>query len=170
MKRLFLMRHAKSSWKVPSLGDHDRPLNARGRYTAALMSSVLADSYHLPQLIYSSSAERALETATILQQSWPVQIAREETSSLYMADAKSIVEHVRGKGDLESVLLLAHNPGLEDLLVEIMGVKHLKFPTAAVAVFESPEDWQSITYESLRACFRSVLIPKQLPAYQYRRE
>ena len=65
-KTLYLIRHAKSSWDDPSLKDHDRPLNKRGKKDAPFMANILKEKNIIPDLIISSTAERAIEFAKVL--------------------------------------------------------------------------------------------------------
>lgn len=134
MKRLTLVRHAKSSWKHPELADFDRPLNKRGRRDAPFMAARLAQSGARPGLILTSPALRARLTALPLREA--LQLAPErlvEEPRLYEADAGRLLEILRGlEAGIEHVLVVAHNPGLTDLvnLLSDAGIDNL--PTCGI--------------------------------------
>ncbi len=144
MKTLFLLRHAKSSWSEPGLADFDRPLSERGRRAAPLIARRLAHGGPSPGLILCSAARRARETLALML---PVlardAVARIE-SGLYGADAAALLGRLeRVEAAVDCVLLIAHNPGIEDLAAGICGGgpepmrrrMDEKFPTAALAAF-----------------------------------
>src|SRR6266576_2330919 len=122
MKRLFLLRHAKSSWDDAELADHDRPLAPRGRRAAKLIAEHLRRQSVPPALVLCSSAQRTRETldriAPALGEEVPVQIERE----LYAASEQRLLERLRAiTGGVESMLLIGHNPGLEQLALSLAG-------------------------------------------------
>jgi len=129
---LLLMRHAKSSWDDEDLGDHDRPLNARGRKGAPRMATVLVENNIVPQLILVSSSKRTMETVErMMPQLEAVEV--KVIPELYHASAMTILEiiHKHG-GDADPLLVVGHNPGMETTVSNIAG--HLvPFPTAALA-------------------------------------
>ena len=138
-KRLVLIRHAKSSWTDPDLIDHDRPLNARGRKAAAAVGRHLHRSGLEPDLVLCSSAVRARQTLDYLRFAAGPEVAIE--TSLYGAQAASLLTRIRrippGVG---TAVLIAHNPGLEELARTLAGAGSdlaaaEKFPTGAVAEF-----------------------------------
>jgi len=93
MKRLTLLRHAKSSWGRPDIADHDRPLNARGERDAPLMGRRLIASGARPSLIVTSPATRARQTTKLFAREigYPIEFIQTETS-LYLADPQTILE------------------------------------------------------------------------------
>lgn len=121
MKKLTLVRHAKSSWKDAGLADRDRPLNKRGRQDAPRMGKRLAQRAASPDQIISSPAVRALTTAKIMAEEIgypPDEIIVDER--LYGADIPEWLAVIRGLDDaLEHVLLVGHNPGLTDLVNDL---------------------------------------------------
>lgn len=142
MKRLGLLRHAKSDWDDMSLRDFDRGLNDRGRKGAQLMGEHIVGHGGTWQLLIASPAQRVKRT--IEASGLDVPIIWDE--SAYLADSDSllklIVEHA---GEADAVLLAAHNPGLHDLALELVASPEesplfeellAKFPTAAFAVLE----------------------------------
>lgn len=136
MKRILLMRHAKSSWDSPELTDKERPLNARGQRAASDMASWLPRQERLPQLVLHSSSTRTTQTVDLLQQVWSCQDCCVDTQSidgLYLAPPQAILDTLGQLSDeITTVLLVAHNPGLEELVSYIDRQYH-RFPTAAVA-------------------------------------
>ena len=134
MKELILVRHAKSSWKDPTLSDHERPLNKRGKRDAPEMGERLARSGCDPDLMVSSSAIRALETARSVagKLGYPREsIAVEER--LFHAGVAELLQVIRGVEDsVDSLMLFGHNPGLTDLANHIGPREILNMPTCAV--------------------------------------
>jgi len=135
VKRLVLVRHAKSSWVDPDLDDHDRPLNGRGRRAAVLVGRHLREVGLVPDLVLCSSATRARATLDRFEFPSETDVSIEDT--LYGAGADGLAERLRAVPDeVGSVLMLGHNPGTEDLaafLVDDHRVVPEKYPTAAVA-------------------------------------
>lgn len=145
MRSLLLMRHAKSSWKQDGLTDFDRPLNDRGRRDAPVMAQRLAEFNLQPDLLICSTAVRAQETADLVIKSlsFTGPIRREER--LYLAHPRTIISVVSQlETDVSRILLIAHNPGLEELTSALSGApRHM--PTAAIAFFELPiDDWDEL--------------------------
>ncbi len=143
LKRLYLLRHAKSSWANEGLSDFDRPLNRRGRRAAALMGEFMDRNGHHPQLILSSPSARTRETLSILERhaSWTHDAQFED--DLYGASSFVMLNRLRGLPDTAAaVMLLGHNPGLESMAHMMIGdgapdaLSRLqaKYPTAALSV------------------------------------
>ncbi len=145
MRRLYVLRHAKSSWDDPSLDDFDRPLTERGRHGARLMGRHLAAARVHPALVLCSAAKRARQTLELVEPALEgVPVAIE--ADLYEADKAELLVRLRRLDDhLGSVMLVGHNPGLERLaegLVahhgdgEALARFTEKFPTCALAVLD----------------------------------
>jgi phosphohistidine phosphatase len=133
MKTLLLLRHAKSSWDEPGLSDHDRPLNARGLRDAPKMGALIKQQELTPDRIIASTARRAQETARHVAQHCGYPGTIDSSASLYLATPDEYVAYLRCLDDQYSVVLVVgHNPGLEDLLELITGSLQ-KMPTAALA-------------------------------------
>src|SRR5262245_44557478 len=117
MKTLFLIRHAKSSWAEPGLSDRERPLNDRGRRDAPKMGKRLAKRDAVPDLILSSPAVRALETAEIIAEK--LDYRRKDivvVDRLYGVAADDLLALIQKLDDkLQRVMLFGHNPGLTEL-------------------------------------------------------
>ena len=164
MLQLLLLRHAKSSWDDAGVRDHDRPLNARGRRAAPRMAEVLEQDTLRPGRVLSSTAHRARETAELLMEAWGR--GTEEITlveELYLAPPATLVETVRRLGKAEErILVVAHNPGLEELVSRWTGAV-VPFPTAALAGFAFDlDDWADLELGS-PARPLGVWRPKELP-------
>ena len=161
MKTLFLLRHAKSSWTDPQLSDFDRPLNERGRRTAPLMGGVMRDREYRPEVIISSPARRANDTAMlvagVLEQTESIQFE----AGLYEADPQTLLSVVRTiNDDNSSAMLVGHNPGTEGFLRLLTG-KLEPMPTASLAVIELRiESWSDVSLGS--GSLKEVIRPKEL--------
>lgn len=133
MKTLLLLRHAKSSWDDPALDDHDRPLSKRGRRDAPRMGRLLRDEKIVPDVILSSTAERARETAAAVAEASGFSGESRLLRALYLAGPAEILAALRAvRGDARSAMVVGHNPGIEELLSDLTGAEtHL--PTAALA-------------------------------------
>jgi phosphohistidine phosphatase len=155
MKNLYLLRHAKSDWNRPASGDFDRPLARRGLKAAPRMGQEIKRLGIAPDLILCSSARRAGETYQLIADCFPGKTRIEHRDDLYMASAIELRERLRAQSDdIASVLMIGHNPGMETLAEELAGsaslaepraAMTLKYPTAALAVFELPIDhWKQV--------------------------
>ena len=119
MKTLYILRHAKSDQGDGSLKDHDRPLNGRGREAAPKMGAYLKAKHQKPDLILCSTARRTVETCDLVRPSFGDVVVAFE-AGLYLAEARSILERLRRLDDaLGSVMVIGHNPGLEQLANEL---------------------------------------------------
>jgi len=146
MKRLFLIRHAKSSWDDAALPDKDRPLNDRGRRDAPRIGERLAKRDLKPDLIVSSPAVRALETAQII--AGKLDYRRKDMvvdDRLYAGEADDLLEVIRALGDrLKSVMIFGHNPALVELAQRLSSAI-TDMPTCAVAEFRfDTKSWSEI--------------------------
>jgi len=140
MKTLLLMRHAKSSWKQLGVDDHDRPLNKRGKRDAPRVGQLLRDSDLVPDLIVSSTALRAEQTAGRVAESCGYQAEICLERDLYHAGKKNWLDVVGRLPDLaERVLIVSHNPGIE-IFVELLTDHDVTMSTAALAHVQLPID------------------------------
>ncbi len=157
MKTIYLLRHAKSSWKDDSLDDIERPLNKRGRQTAAAMGRHLADAGMAPETILCSPAVRTRETldsiSTVLAEPVPTRFEQE----IYDAEAGDLLARLRRLNDhLGSVMIIGHNPAMEDLtrlLVPGADQERVgeKFPTGSLAVIAvDAASWAAVEPDSGR--------------------
>lgn len=133
MKTLFILRHAKSSWENPDLSDFDRPLNSRGLDAARFIGELIYERRLEPQVIVSSPAKRAKQTAVLVKEIAEIKQPIIFDERIYEASSLSLFNLLREFDDkFESVLLVGHNPGLEDLL-RILTRELKVMPTAALA-------------------------------------
>lgn len=149
MKRLTLIRHAKSSWKDDSLADHERPLSKRGERDAPLMGERMRARGARPSLIVSSPAVRARQTAQIIADclGYPREFLH-YASALYLASPHTLLATAAGQDDRHAdVVLIAHNPGLLELARQLLpDWRHDNLPTTGiVAVDFDTQRWAEIT-------------------------
>ncbi len=136
MKTLLLVRHAKSSWDDATLPDRDRPLEARGEHDAAKMSRRLSKRRVQPDLIMSSPAVRALETAKAIAAGLDYPIERIVVNErLYATTAEDLIALIEGLDDtLDCAILVGHNPEFTDLALRL-GSEASHLPTCGIAEF-----------------------------------
>ena len=133
MKKLLLLRHAKSSWDDASLADFDRPLNGRGRRAAPLMGDFMREKQLRPDLVISSPAARARETVALVLEAARLETELRYDERIYEATVGRLLEVISEIGDdKQEVMLVGHNPGFENLLERLTG-ESLRVPTAALA-------------------------------------
>lgn len=146
MRELLVLRHAKSSWKVAELDDHERPLNERGRRDAPRMGRLVGDRRLVPDRIVSSTAVRARATAEAVAEACGFRGEIVLTRQLYLADPEDCLALVAAVPAADHrVLLVGHNPCLEDL-VEIVTGRPERMSTAALAWIALPvEEWAETT-------------------------
>jgi len=166
MKTVLILRHAKSSWSDPLLPDHDRPLNKRGQRTATQMGQLLRKQKLVPELILTSTAKRARETAILIAQSSQYNREIKRTSQLYLATPQVYISKLSDLSDeYQRVMVIGHNPGLELLINELTGC-HKTMSTAALAqVCLSIDNWPQILCLNDRSRGQLVQLwqPKELP-------
>jgi phosphohistidine phosphatase len=153
-KQLVLLRHAKSSWDDPLLEDFDRPLAKRGRKAAKRVAEWLEGNQIRPELILCSPAARTRETLDLVRRSLGPAATVTYDKRLYLAEMEDLLARIRETNDkIASVLLIGHNPGLQDLGLALAhsspktGRARLaeKFPTAALACFSaSAPSWAAL--------------------------
>lgn len=146
-KTLYLVRHAKSSWKDSSLDDADRPLNKRGMRDAPEMGKRLARAGVRPDLITSSPAVRALTTAQKIAGELGIKKSKIDINEdIYTFNAEGLLEAIRGLDDKQNtVMLVGHNPATTILLNELSGADIDNVPTCGVARLEMNTDsWAQV--------------------------
>lgn len=134
MKKLYLVRHAKSSWSNPELRDYDRPLNKRGLRDAPFMGKLIGKKGIKPELLITSTAKRALITAEYFADELGYkkeEIIRDE--NLYEAGVRDIIKVISElDNNIVTVMLFGHNPGLTELNNYISDKEIDNIPTSAV--------------------------------------
>jgi phosphohistidine phosphatase len=163
MKTLILMRHAKSSWKHHEIKDHERGLNKRGRKDAPRMSKLLVDNELIPQRILSSTAERARMTVEAVLETTHYSGEVSYLDSLYMAEPDIYLELLTlMPDDLERILVIGHNPGLEGLL-QILSGRVESLPTAAIAYLSLPiQSWKDIRVHENTGELIALWVPRDM--------
>lgn len=155
MRRLYLLRHAKSSWADPGLADFDRPLNRRGQEAAPRMGKYMREEALEPDLVLCSAARRAQETWELVARELDKESAVKVQRSLYLATPSRLLATInRQASEVEGLLLVGHNPGMETLSARLAGAESKrkavlslqeKFPTATLAVFDCDiADWSDL--------------------------
>ena len=148
MKRLILMRHAEAGWHI-NMDDHERPLSASGIRDAKKIGSWLKEKEYIPDEVISSTSVRTRETLSYLFLECP-QIFEK---SLYLADAEQMKSTLQTLLS-ETVILLAHNPGITELAYDLMNheEKHenfMDFPAASTVVIDFKADrWSEVKSDS----------------------
>jgi phosphohistidine phosphatase len=164
VKHLHLLRHAKSSWDDPGLADHERPLAPRGRRDCKKLAKHLRRHEVRPDLVLCSSSQRTRDTLELIRSALG-DAAIEIEDGLYAAGSERLLARLRELPESAgSVLLIGHNPGLQDLALELApGTTRLaeKFPTGALASFALDGPWSRVgdaTTELLE-----LVAPRELP-------
>ena len=133
MKTLFLLRHAKSSWKDDTLADFERPLNRRGQHAAETMGNYFKTKAIVPELILCSPAVRARETLDLVTKAakWSTEVRYDqriyEATGMRLAEVVSQIDN-----DRKVAMLVGHNPGMEELLF-LLTAESVGIPTGTVA-------------------------------------
>lgn len=167
LRRLVVLRHAKSAW--PSgVADHERPLAPRGRRDAPAAGRALAEADCLPDLALCSTAARARETWELASAQWGTPPPVRLEPRLYAADVPDLLEAVHEVPSVvRTLLLIGHNPGLAELVLSLAGDGlddtldrvRAKFPTSAIAVLA----WHGVTWDALApatAFLTDVTVPR----------
>ena len=164
MKTLYIVRHAKSSWKDPGLEDHQRPLNKRGRRDVPVMGSRLKARAVRPDLIVTSDARRALDTAIPIAEMLGLErsVIRRD-AGLYHASDAWILERVKALDDgWQQVMIVGHNPGLNEFVNRFLASPIPNLPTVGIVELGFKIDaWQAIDQKRL---VHSIFdFPKNVP-------
>jgi len=146
MKTVTLLRHAKSDWSDNTLRDFDRPLNGRGERAAALMGRWAKRQDLQFDRIIASPAARVVDTLGRFRESFGPSPEPHWDQRVYLASAATLADVIAEADDgQDSILLVGHNPGLEEFILDMVpdnGLSTLrddvaeKFPTAALAVLD----------------------------------
>ncbi len=163
MRSLLVLRHGKSSWKDPAIEDHDRPLTKRGKRDAQRIGRLIAERGLKPDLVLSSSARRARDTAFAALRACDYDRETRILRTLHMADAETAAELLRRlQAEPLRVLLIGHNPGLEQLVEALTG-EVIEIPTAGLVDVElDVERWMDVQLGKGLGRVASVFRPKEL--------
>ncbi len=160
MKTLYVLRHAKSSWENSSLADFDRPLNDRGKSAAPFIGQVMKSNEFAPEIILSSPAVRARETARLVKESAGLHAEIQHIERIYEASPQ-MLQYVAASMDdrFSSAMIVGHNPGMEGF-VRLLTGKLEPMPTASLAVIDLDIlGWEQITGSSGK--LRKVIRPRE---------
>ena len=174
MKRLLLLRHAKSDWSDEDLDDHARTLNARGRAAATRMGQYIKENGLAPQLIVCSTATRTRETLELLQQEMGTDAKVCFDRGMYLAMPEQMLdvalEHLQqAETEPDCVLILAHNPGTHSLALglahsgdaQVLSTLQRKYPTAALTVIDcDASEWSDLP---AGGHLKAFVMPRTLP-------
>jgi phosphohistidine phosphatase len=162
MKTIYLLRHAKSSWKDESLSDIERPLNGRGKKAADTMGAFLKREKILVDLVLSSSAVRARQTIDRVLGSANIVTDVRFDERIYEAGVQRLVEVVRQiENGKKNVVLVGHNPGFEELLEWLTGTIERMQTGALAKIGLKTSSWNSVSEKS--GTLEWIVRPKQLP-------
>jgi phosphohistidine phosphatase len=169
-RRLFVLRHAKSSWQHGGLADHERPLSDRGRKALPRLRRALEERAPNIEVVLCSSAVRTVATLDGVRPALPDDVEVTIDDQLYGAGGQTWFERCKEMGDdVEGVLLIGHNPGLERLVHDLAPtgkppareVLALGFPTGALAELVIPGPWRALDYDSCHLA--AMQVPRELP-------
>lgn len=169
VRRLYVLRHAKSSWDDPGLPDRLRPLTRRGRTAVAALDRHMRAAGIAPGLVLCSPAVRARQTWEGVAPGLPAGTPVEVDDALYGAGADDLLRRLRGlPSDLASVLVVGHNPGLADLTLGLVGHGdralrrrlETKFPTGALATLDAPGAWHDLAWQT--STLLAYVVPRDL--------
>jgi phosphohistidine phosphatase len=149
MKTLFILRHAKSSWENADSSDFDRVLNAEGLEEAVFMGNQIGKNQIQPDLILCSPAKRAAQTANSVKEAAGLDKEIQFEEKIYEASPLTLLHVISGIEDKnEIVLLVGHNPGLENLIKMLTGEAQ-SLPTAGLAKINlQVQSWSDIAANS----------------------
>ena len=146
MKKLFLIRHAKSSWIDDALPDLERPLNSRGRENAPLMAQIASKKWNRPELVLCSPAKRAIQTSEFFKEEWWKETEKKICSELYEGSPSIILDLLSNVADeIHSLVAIFHNPNITILANLLAQQKISNVPTCGVVTLEFPEvQWRKL--------------------------
>jgi phosphohistidine phosphatase len=161
MKKIIIMRHAKSDWENSSLSDIERPLNSRGKKEAPLMGKELIKRKLIPEIMISSPAVRAQETARTVAENFDFGSEIIIDEGFYFGTLNTVIQSLKLLPDsCNSVMIFGHNPTWESL-VSLLSGKFPEMPTAAVAVLTFPGKFWNDLAES-KCSLEALIIPKDI--------
>ena len=132
-RTLYLLRHAKSSWKDASMRDFDRPLKGRGRDAAKQIGKRLGEEKPHPELVVCSPAARTRETADIVLKHARLKVELTFDKRIYEASLRDLLQVVADiPDDKQTAMMIGHNPGFEELVAFLSG-EHRRMPTCGLA-------------------------------------
>lgn len=163
MRRLFILRHAKSSWDDPGLPDHERPLAPRGEKAAARISEHVRSEEIAPELVLCSTALRARQTLAALLPVLPGDVEVRLEDELYGASLDGLLARLREVDDsVGAVLVIGHNPTLHALALALTGRGDAldRFPTGALATVAVAGRWAELGEGAGE--LEDIVVPREL--------
>jgi len=169
VKALYLLRHAKSSWADDSLADHDRPLAPRGRRATRALADHIDGAGIRPALVLCSSAVRTRQTLDDVAASLGSDVDVWVEDDIYGASADQLLDRLRRLPPaVPSVMIVGHNPGLEELALELIGDGddaglarlNAKYPTGGLVSVLVDGEWKALARGT--ATLTSFVVPKDL--------
>lgn len=159
MKKLFLIRHAKSDWSFEGLADIDRPLNRRGYTDAHLVGAALKKQISPKTIFISSPAVRAITTALIF--ATELTYKKEEillVPDIYEARPEDLFRVIGKTEDhYESIFLFGHNPTISEVVAKLSGGPLVDLPTCCVSAFESEaKEWSGFLLQKAKLFFQVI--------------
>lgn len=161
MKKIYILRHSKSSWEDLSLGDFHRPLNNRGKIDAPLISAYLRSRIHEIDFLHCSSSARTYETSKFfIDRIKFIDIKYDEL--LYHSSSSEIINNINCYDEkYNSAMIIAHNPGLTNLVNELTDLILDNLPTTGlVEINFDCEMWSDISLYN--STIVDIKFPKQL--------
>lgn len=155
MRRLILLRHTKSDWPE-GVADHERPLAKRGRRAGPVIGAYMAEAELVPDLAIVSTARRTQETWALVRPAFAAPVFTVDERRIYQAPVRQLLDVVRNApDDRPTLLLVGHNPGLEDMAAMLIGTGASpdlarlrdKYPTGGLAVI----DFQAASWRDVAA-------------------
>lgn len=169
MRTLVLLRHLKSSWDAPGLADHDRPLAPRGHRAGERIRRHIDQAGIPPELVLCSSAVRAVETWESVRDGVPGDVEVEVEAGLYAAGSEPLLARLNEVPEtVAAVLLIAHNPGIENLALGLAGsgdaegIERMggKYPTGGLATLRFAGPWAELTWGDAELV--EFVVPREL--------
>ena len=160
-RQLIVMRHAKSSWADASMGDHERPLNDRGCRDAPRIARRLAELDWVPQFVLSSDARRTTQTSKLMLAVWDEGIEASYVDRLYLAGSRELADELVTLSDeVESLLVMGHNPGWERVVRDLTGTDVIMKTATAALLTATLDSWADAF--STPWSIADLLYPKEL--------
>lgn len=167
MKTLSVLRHAKSSWDYPELADIERPLLNKGVKRTLLICDALKEHNSTPDIIISSPAKRAMETANIIIDKLELSLSNLETNEdFYPGYAKNIVSELKDvSNSIDHLMIVGHNPGLTELVYSFIKEDYIDWiPTSGLVQIQfNCDKWSKINNKNAKLI--RYLMPKQLKGH-----
>lgn len=161
MKTLIICRHAKADYPE-NTRDFDRPLKEKGEQDAKKQGMLLAEHGFLPDLIVSSSAKRALQTAQIVAKEIGYDKKIVENDTIYYEGVGALITLIQSlPNEVESVMIFGHNPTLSDTVRYLLNMQHpFDMPTSGMTCLENPYNTWDFSFPPQAARLRWVLVPR----------